>query len=111
MDLKAKFKSKLVSIFSDLDKRAEAIAVLNSYGKESQEQEPVRVRLAVLKLLGTDPDIEKLAEITRAAKTDFRDVLAWAEYPRQSKHWSAKGTEKEKLLIADLNEYQEWLNT
>ena len=70
-----------------------------------------RVFVWQCKLAGQSPNIPELKKYTDAAKGDFRDVLSWAEYPRQSKNWSAKGAEKQQLIEADLNEYQTWLNT
>ena len=100
---------KLFNSFPDESIRAKVRAILETYGSEKDQQEPNRVRLAILKLAGTEvPEIEKWAGL---AKEDFRDILTWAEYPRQSKKWSAKGAEKEQLIEADLNEYQAWLNT
>ena len=111
MDIEEKLDIKLELIFCDSETRSEASTILMTYGNEPHEQEPTRVRLAILKLAGPVPNIEKLTEFAEFAKGDFRDVLAWAEYPRQSKHWSAKGAEKDKLEQADLQEYQSWLNT
>jgi len=102
-------EQKLLSCFPDESIRVKVRAILETYGSENHEQEPYRVRLAILKLAGTEvPEIEKWAGF---AKEDFRDILTWAEYPRQSKKWSAKGAEKQQLIEADLNEYQAWLNT
>jgi hypothetical protein len=109
MEIEAKLQSKLEKIYPEHSEREKASEVLAEYGKEAHEQEPIRVRLAILKMAG--PSIEKLHEFTSAAKGDFRDVLSWAEYPRQSKHWSVTGAKKEKLVSADLNEYETWLNT
>lgn len=111
MDIEAKLANKLKTLFPETESRFEVIALLNSYGNETHEQEPTRVRLAILKLASSNPRIEEIKKYTSAAKTDYRDVLSWAEYPRQSRNWSAKGAEKQKLIDADLNEYQTWLNT
>ena len=56
-----------------------AAAVLATYGGESWHREPTRVKLAVLKL--AHRDLQELERFTAAAKTDYRDVLMWAEYP------------------------------
>jgi hypothetical protein len=111
MDIEARLATKLTKLFPEKEDRNEAIALLESYGQESYEQEPTRVRLAILKLAGQSPNIAELKKYTNAAKADFRDVLSWAEYPRQSKSWSAKGAQKQRLIEADLNDYQTWLNT
>ncbi len=102
MDIEARLASKLTKLFPEKEDRIEAILLLDTYGQESYEQEPARIRLAILKLAGQSPNIAELKKYTEAAKGDFRDVLSWAEYPRQSKSWSAKGAEKQQLIEADL---------
>jgi len=110
MNLDAILNRKLTTLFPNEAIRAQVVVILETYGTEKHEQEPVRVRLAVLKLSN-----HIFAEIKRNinfAKLDFRDVLTWAEYPRQSKKWSTpKGPKKQKLIDADRAEYKEWLNT
>jgi hypothetical protein len=101
---------KLDELFSDKKGENEAINILDKYGKEDYEQETVRVRLAILKLSGSS--LDKIIEFTDSAKQDYRDILSWAEYPRQSKNWSVpEGKKKQKLIDDDKAEYQEWLNT
>jgi len=41
-------------------------------------KEPVRVTRCVLHLAGTD--LEKLRQYAETARTDYRDVIWWAEY-------------------------------
>jgi hypothetical protein len=101
---------KLLALFPGEGVRNNAQSILDSYGVEDYEQEPARVRLAILKLSGSD--IEELRKMTKCAKEDFRDILSWAEYPRQSKRWSMPdGPRKEKLLKEDRAEYEQWLST
>lgn len=103
-------QKKLENIFPDIKVREKVYHLLNNYGSESYEQEPYRVRLAVLKLSGSN--ISKIESITNYAKEDFRDVLTWAEYPRQSKKGTIpEGQKKEKLIEEDRKEYENWLNT
>lgn len=111
MDIEAILENKLTKLFPKKEDRLEAISLLETYGQESYEQEQTRVRLSILKLAGPNPNIAELKKYINSAKGDFRDVLSWAEYPRQSKSWSAKSAEKQKLIKADLNEYLTWLNT
>jgi len=111
MDITARLKIKIENLFPEASEREKASVVLARYGEEEYEQESDRVRLAILKLAGPNPSIAKLQEFTNAAKGDFRDVLAWAEYPRQSRRSSAKGAVKLELANADLEEYETWLNT
>ena len=101
---------KLAQLFSDDSTRSDVIAILDTYGDEDYEREPSRVRLAILKSAGND--LKKIEKYTESANQDFRDILAWAEYPRQSKNWSVPaGPTKEKLIREDRAEYEAWLNT
>lgn len=101
---------KLNTLFPDKSCREQAAAILSRYGEQPNERERFRVQLAVLKLAGDD--LEKIAAYTTRAKEDYRDVLAWAEYPMQSKHWSIpEGPEKDRLRQADRDAYQTWLDT
>ena len=87
---------KLLQLFPDQSLRAEVIEWLNTYGIESHEQEASRLRLALLKLSGEAPTLDDLKSNTKYAKEDFRDILTWAEYPRQSKQWSIPDGPKKK---------------
>ena len=99
---------KLGTTFSDQVKRDKAFGILTSYGRECHEKEPARVRLAILKL--SEGKLDKLEYYTGIARQDYRDVLAWAEYPRQTKRWSLKdGPEKERIIKADRDDYEAWL--
>jgi len=89
---------------------------LESYGADKYEQEPERLRLAILKL--SDGDVEKVLSITKAAKQDFRDVLLWAEYPEAARAgsltWRSNLTPEEKDRLAELRrrdrrQYEDWL--
>lgn len=80
--------------------------ILDSYGKESWHREILRVRMACVKL--ANGDISKLKSFVGAACSDYRDVLAWAEYP---KYMSASSPEEERRAIeTDWNQLQTWLN-
>ena len=88
------------------------MSILDEYGKEEWQHGVNRVRLAVLKLAGGD--IQVLRREIDVAKRDYRDVLAYAEYPEYMKKVSpsAKLTEVERKMIirADRTQYQSWLN-
>jgi len=110
MKLDSILDRKLTALFPEKSIRSQVIELLNTYGTEKHEQEPTRVRLAVLKLSGND--FEEIKRSVTFAKQDFRDVLTWAEYPRQGKKWTMpNGPMKEKIIDADRTEYMEWLNT
>ena len=88
---------------------------LARYGAESYEPEHDRVRLAILKL--ADGDAEHVQSLVATAKRDFRDVLAWAEYPEQmSAEWSRRLTltQAEQDRLAEIRrrdrlQYEAWL--
>ena len=99
---------KLQNLFPDPSSRSAALELLNLYGHELYEHEVVRVQLAVLKL--SDSDVEQVRYYTERAKQDYRDVLSWAEYPRQSEHWQIKDAAvKQQLIDDDKAEYLSWL--
>lgn len=74
--------------------------------------EPARVHLAILKLSGGDP--EKLQHNIEAAKIDYRDVLAWAEYPEQMNTGASSFNSSSEVIAAirtrDRDQYQAWLS-
>ena len=108
VDYQAILKRRLKALFPGKRVRQEVSTILEGYGAEDYEREADRVRLAILKL-STD-EIESIQEHTEMAKQDYRDVLAWAEYPGQSKNWSMPdGAKKQKLVNADKEEYENWL--
>ena len=110
MDLEAILNRKINSLFPDTNLKAEIIQTLNKYGVEKYEQEPIRLRLAILKLAGND--FEQVKIITQYAKEDFRDVLVWAENPRRcgnGKFFLPGSPENQNLIAADRTEYKEWL--
>lgn len=101
---------KIESLFQDAQEKAEVRRILETYGIEDYEKETSRVKLAILKLAG--PDQNKIRKYTLMAKQDYRDVIAWAEYPRQSKKLSIPDSQKKKKIIqADREEYKTWLIT
>ncbi len=103
-------QAKLLKLFPDPDKRSAAEGALRRYGTESCENEPARVRLAVLKISGGD--LELIRRNIATAKRDYRDILAYAEYPRQmgQDSWKLSSAQNRALVAADLQEYEEWLS-
>jgi len=47
------------------------------------------------------------------AKADWRDVLAWAEYPEEMKNdtWKMDAEEVKKIRERDRRQYLNWLNS
>src|SRR5262245_22025765 len=84
------------------------LTVLNEYGTEEWQRETDRVRLAVLKL--ANRDLQQLRSWIEQAKSDYRDVLAPAEYPLYGKKWGRMDrlTEEEqtKIINADWAQYE-----
>jgi hypothetical protein len=85
---------------------------LNDYGTEDWQRGVNRVRLAVLKLAGGD--LQALRREIDVAKSDYRDVLAYAEYPKYMQKVSPSArlseVERERIIRADWTQYQSWLN-
>ncbi|MGA2542593.1 MAG: hypothetical protein ABSG78_13670 [Verrucomicrobiota bacterium] len=90
---------------------SEVMAALSEYGKESYENEADRVRLAILKLARGKLDL--LQQALKTAKTDYRDVITWAEYPGYSKRWDTyklPAAEKQQIIDQDWQQYLAWAN-
>jgi hypothetical protein len=108
MDYEKILKRKLELLFPDKASRDEITATLDLYGTEEHEPEITRVKLAILKLC--DSDLEKIKEIIITAKHDWRNILSWAEYPRQNIRWSKlDDQEREKIIQIDRDDYEKWL--
>jgi len=92
-------------------KLPQVLSVLDEFGKQEwNEPANPRVRLAILKL--ADGDLEALSKHTAVAIQDFRDVLAWAEYPKWSKEIGFDKVPRrveQKAIKADWQQYCEWL--
>lgn len=100
---------KLKMMFSDDFTRRRVHKILQDYGREVHEREPERVRLAILKLAGAE--LRSVEKYTGFAREDYRNILAWAEYPRQAQQWVMPDPdEKQKMIEADLAEYEDWLH-
>ena len=79
------------------DRRQRVLALLETYGVESYERERERVQLAILTLSAGNE--EKLREYVAVAKVDYRDVLAWAEYPEESRMDNPEGRKQIRDLL------------
>jgi hypothetical protein len=106
---------KLQALWEDPAARAQVLAELHRYGQEAYEQEPDRVRLAILKL--SEARLDRVVELVDAAKRDFRDVLMWAEYPAEGQAlWALRSRlsdeehrRLDELRRQDRQDYQDWL--
>ena len=84
--------------------------ILDLYGKESHVRELERVQIAILKLSGGD--LENLRAYVETAKSDFRDVLAYAEFPEEMSKYNWKMSDKEevkRIRERDCQQYIDWL--
>lgn len=88
----------------------DAMSVVEAYGREAWEREPARVRLAALKL--ANGDVSELRRHITVAKTDYRDVLAAAEYPAAVRQWLPTNkqppNDEQKTFDADWEQYRRW---
>lgn len=90
----------------------EILEVLNRYGNESWESGRTRVQLAILKLC--EGDRERLPGLVEMAKRDWRDVLAYAEYPEEMRtnpvEMQKKSPEEANAIRKrDRQQYEDWL--
>ncbi|MGB5178134.1 MAG: hypothetical protein WBP44_05320 [Gammaproteobacteria bacterium] len=84
----------------------EVTSILESYGAESWQREPLRVSMACLKL--ANGDIARLKSFVQSACKDYRDIIAWAEY---SAYMRAHDPEaQQKAIESDWKELQTWLH-
>jgi len=76
--------------FSDSE-LSEILAALDLYGAQPHEREIERVQLAILQI--SQGSKEKLLQFVKAAKADYRDVLAWQQLgplsPKEGAKWQA----------------------
>jgi hypothetical protein len=97
-------------IARDFDSRArDRIRVLLAHPESPRSP---RVVLAVLKL--SNCTVGAVAANLETARTDWRDVVAYAEYPAYMKATSGSTRlsedEREELIQADWEQYQSWLD-
>ncbi len=86
-------------------------SVMGILAEYSHEREPHRVHLAVLKLAAGK--LDELRRGIETAKCDYRDVLAYAEYPAYMKKSfriaKLPPEEQRKIIDADWRQYDGWL--
>ena len=100
-----KLLAKIRQVFPDTDP-AEIKRQLDAY----TGPERLRVQLAIVKLSDEDRR-DSPAHYVGSACQDYRDVLAWAEYPQQLRpDWfTLSVTERAKVTKADRQQYARWL--
>ena len=85
------------------------MAILDEYGKEKFENKVSRVQVDILKL--SSGSIDSLRKNVKAAKSDYRDVISWAEYPNYRWDTSKLSIEEQKEICSkDWKQYLDWVN-
>ncbi len=81
------------------------VSILNS--SQSNDE---RTQLAIIKI--SKGNLENFYYALEAAKSDWRDVLAWAEYPEEMANdtWKMDVEEVKKIRERDRRQYLNWLN-
>ena len=107
----SKVRQKIARYWPDVDPE-EIMAILDQYGVEQTERGRERVQLAILKLSAGNR--ERLADLVAMAKRDFRDVLAYAEYPEEIalgfvKMSQLSPDEIRSVRKRDKEQYKKWL--
>jgi hypothetical protein len=102
---------KIARYWPELDPE-EIFQVLDGISIAGSEENIERVQLAVLKL--SEGRQERLRELVAMARKDYRDVLAYAEYPEEMRigFLGVKGLspqEVEDLRRRDREQYLRWL--
>jgi hypothetical protein len=100
-----KLLAKIGQVFPDAD-----LADVKRQLDEYAGPERLRVQLAIVKLCDEDRR-DSPRHYLDAALEDYRDVLAWAEYPQQLRpDWfTLSVTERAKVTKADRQQYARWL--
>ena len=109
---RAMIEDRVRQIFPDTDPAA-VLAVLDQYGTAPGEPEHERVQMSILKL--SEGTWEKLENYVKAAKWDYRDALAGAEYPGfLDVGFTGIGEmtpdQRRSLVEADEKQYKDWLH-
>ena len=97
------------AIYPDKKDREKVKKRLEDYGKKDYQPAPQRVRLAILKFAYENP--ENLDELVKAACSEYRDILYFAETPLSMELWGKDEDlkkEREYQKKDDLN-YINWL--
>ena len=87
--------------------RRAALDLLDRYALD--DSEPARVRLAMLKL--SEGRLDRLEHFVAIACQDYRDVLAWAEYPEEASQPTGRlpAEEVRRMRKADRAQYLAWV--
>ena len=87
------------------------MALLNELRTDQRNSRNARVQLAALKL--ANGSMERLRSNIELAKRDYRDVLAYAEYPKYIRNGfrvrELPADEQLQMIDNDWRQYNEWL--
>ncbi|MBZ5530653.1 MAG: hypothetical protein LAO20_04410 [Acidobacteriia bacterium] len=87
------------------------MAILGRYGTEKHHREASRVQLAALKL--ASGSVDDLQSNIESATRDYRDILAYAEYPEYFKKGfrvaELPAEEQRRIIDSDWRQYDGWL--
>ena len=108
---------KVERVWDDPAQRRKVLRALEEYGRDDPD-DPAgseRVQLAILKL--SNRLAHRVVELVSEARRDFRDVLLWAENPRESQAvWAVRSNltpeehaRLEEIRRRDRDDYEEWL--
>jgi hypothetical protein len=75
MEISPKVAAAIDKFFPAND-RAVAAELLGQYGDAAREREAERIHLLILKL--SRRDVQRIRDLVKAAKRDYRDVISWA---------------------------------
>ena len=99
---------KTRSIFGE--NSTEALTILAACPDAGQAASQARIQLAVLKL--SEGKLESLRTYLNASLRDWRDVLAWAEYPEELRAGAPLGSpERQSIQQRDKEQYLAWLSS
>ena len=109
MELTPELVELLIARLVPPDDREVVANLLAVYGRQPYEREPVRVRVALLKL--SEGNVDRLRTLLADAQRDYRDVLAWAEYPAEMAGpvTGVSSAEQTRIRQADRGQYLAWL--
>lgn len=109
MDYTPEVVRTLVDRLFPAQDRAVATEMLAALAATPWMQETARVQVAVLKL--SNGSVNDLQRFVAAARSDYRDVLAWAEYPAEMRSpvSGVPRDEMSQIRASDRSQYTEWL--
>lgn len=101
----------LSKLFPEQELKDRAESIMSEYGTERFHREIFRVKVAILKVAGSN--LEEITRATDIACCDYRDIMCMTEYPNQSGKWRLKEKNPQKykkLVQKDSDQYEIWIN-